>query len=122
SLMLSDASPYKRFEALEHYTTLADTETDVLNLVRVLESDSDPIVRHEAAAQLLRVETSKPLLTANVRHVIRDALIKTIREDGSVIVRHEAMEALAYVGEDDALFVLESLLDDPNMDIKCTAR
>lgn len=121
-MLLRDPSVFTRFEVLEQFAKIVDEESDVVILQSLLAHDPDPIVRHEAAAQLLQVETNKPELTASLRNQIQQALMKSVREDESVIVRHEAMEALAYVGDESALRVLGDLADDANTDIKCTAR
>jgi HEAT repeat protein len=120
--ILNEGSAYERFEVLEHYGKLAEDESDVLHLLAVLQDDKDPIVRHEAAAQLLKLETTKPSVTARVRERMCEALRGSIRNDPSVIVRHEAMEALAYIGNEENLSVLQSLIEDPNSDIQFTAR
>ena len=119
--LLHDPAAFARFEILEHYTDFVESEEDIGPLQEVLTLDPDPIVRHEAAAQLLKIETKRPELTANLKQQIQSALVKSIHEDSSVIVRHEAMEALAYIGNEDALPILQGLVNDSNSDIKCTA-
>jgi HEAT repeat protein len=120
--VLTSGSAYQRFEALEHYTSAADNASDVSNLIRILKNDTDPIVRHEAAAQMLRLETINPSVTANMHKVICDALVQAILTDPSIIVKHEAMEALSYVGDSSALEIFERLVDNPNCDIQSTAK
>jgi len=120
--LLEAKAAFTRFEILEHYADFADAEADIFPLQKVLAQDPDPIVRHEAAAQLLKIETKKPGLTVNLRPQIQAALIKSVCEDNSVIVRHESMEALAYIGDRGAMSVLESLVGHANADINCTAK
>src|SRR5437867_10558253 len=120
--LLRDKSAFTRFEILEQYAMIADDADDIIPIQRALAEDPDPIVRHEAAAQLLKIETSKPELSEGLKRQIQNALLKSVLKDQSVIVRHEAMEALAYIGDESALPILENLIDDANTDIKCTAR
>lgn len=119
--ILREGSAYERFEALEHFTALISNEADVLHLITILHNDDDPIVRHEAAAQLLRAETIKPDATGDMRAIICAALVKALEKDSSIIVQHEALEALAYIGDAETLRVLDSFRNSPNPDIRSAA-
>ena len=55
-ILLDEVNSFKRFEILEHYTKYSNDSSDVLFLLNLIISDPDPMVRHEVAAQLLRLE------------------------------------------------------------------
>src|SRR6266404_3744554 len=73
--ILGNGSSYERFEALEHYVAVANNEIDVLFLIEMLQNDGDPMLRHEAAAQLLRLDAINPRLTANHHSLMCNALV-----------------------------------------------
>ncbi len=119
---LSDKSSFKRFGVLEDYAIIADSEDDIDRMLRIAEYDPDPIVRHEAIAELVHLEIKKPSLTTRFRYKIQEYLIRRIHHDKSVVVRHEAIEALAYFGDEKSVIVLQNFLKGLNSDIRCSAQ
>jgi HEAT repeat protein len=110
-----------RFEVLERFVDHVNCEEDVRLIVSLLESDSDPCVRHEAAAQLYRIEETKPHLMNGVReHAVATLLDKALTDE-STVVRHESIEVLGYIGDRDALPHLAELAKNNNLDIRSTA-
>lgn len=110
-----------RFEVLERFYTILDCEDDVRFVIDVLLSDCDPCVRHEAAAQLFRIEEQRPHLMKGVKRQAIDALLDRAHRDESTVVRHESIEALGYLGDENALRSLEALALDRDLDIRSTA-
>lgn len=119
--MLEAPDPSIRFEMLEKFSDLADCEDDVRSMLKLLESDLDPCVRHEAAAQIYRIEERNPHLMANLRDQAIATLIDKAWNDESAVVRHESIEVLGYVGDRRSLKDLSELATDTNLDISSTA-
>ena len=113
--------PSIRFEVLERFPELADCESDIQFLIDILQNDHDPCVRHEAAAQLYRIEEKKPQLMANLRPRVVSALFERAWNDESVVVRHESIEVLGYIADEQSLDALRRLTTDVNLDISSTA-
>ncbi len=86
-------------------------------LIRILNEDEDPVVRHEAAFAL-GLLTQRELIPGveAVRALCRSAL-----EDRSILVRHESTEALDAFSGPLVHETLEKLRDDPAEDVKATA-
>src|SRR5690242_11536035 len=61
-------------------------------LVRVLELDPDPIVRHEAAFALYKLNKKGQI----AGKIALQALCKSARSDISTVARHEAAESLGF--------------------------
>jgi HEAT repeat protein len=119
--MLKASDPAIRFEILERFSDLADCEDDVHSIINVLENDGDPCVRHEAAAQLFRIEEKKPHLMTNLKQRAIAALWDKAWNDESTVVRHESIEVLGYIGGEESLENLTALAMDENLDIRSTA-
>lgn len=119
--MLETAEPSIRFEILERFSDLADCEDDVRSMLKLLETDVDPCVRHEAAAQIYRIEEKKPHLMTNLRDQAIATLIDKAWNDESTVVRHESIEVLGYLGDERSLKDLSELSTDKNLDISSTA-
>lgn len=119
--MLEATDPSIRFEVLERFSDLADCEDDVRSMIHLLENDADPCVRHEAAAQLFRIEEKKPHLMNSLRQRAIAALLDKAWNDESTVVRHESIEVLGYIGDEDCLKSLTKLAMDENVDIRSTA-
>jgi HEAT repeat protein len=119
--MLKAADPSIRFEVLERFSDLADCEDDVRSMINLLENDGDPCVRHEAAAQLIRIEEKKPHLMTNLRQRAIAALLERALNDESTVVRHESIEVLGYIGDERSLQNLTELAMEENLDIRSTA-
>jgi|ERR1041385_551529 HEAT repeat protein len=119
--MLEGAEPSIRFEILERFSDLADCENDVRTMLKLLETDADPCVRHEAAAQIYRIEEKKPQLMTNLREQAIATLIDKAWNDESTVVRHESIEVLGYLGDERSLKDLSELATDKNLDISSTA-
>ena len=87
-------------------------------LVRVLEEDPNPIVRHEAAFSLGSLHWGvKQLSTGSV-----DKLCDAALHDASDVVRHEAAEVLGHLRLPYVRGTLEQLLHDSSGDVVETAR
>lgn len=86
-------------------------EDKVVHIARVLKSDENELVRHEAAFSLGQMcySSSIPPLT--------DATLN----DPSMFVRHEAAIALGVIGSMDAVPVLERALNDPDKPVSDSA-
>jgi HEAT repeat protein len=113
--------PSIRFELLEKFSDLASCEDDVRSLIELLENDPDPCVRHEAAAQLYRLEERKPRLMINLREKAVASLLDKACNDESTVVRHESIEVLGYVGGEECLDNLRQLATNEDLDIRSTA-
>jgi hypothetical protein len=116
AFILSDEKDFKRFELLEQYIQFASEEGDVLFLLKVLRKDQSSIVRHEAAAQLLKIEQRKPELIRNLKDKVIDALLVVVMNDKSLVAKHESVEALSYIGDNTVLPVFNKLLDSLDKD------
>ena len=86
-------------------------EDKVSFIAKVLKSDSDELVRHEAAFSLGQMGYS-----SGIKH-LNDAT----RNDSSMFVRHEAAIALGVIGSKDANDTLEAALNDPEKSVADSA-
>ena len=86
-------------------------ELVVPQLCKVLNEDSSPLTRHEAAFTLgqLGYRSAVP------------ALITAMRTDPSPIVRHESAVALSSIGDDLAIPELEKAIEDSDEDVSNSA-
>lgn len=110
-------------DRLDRVTQLLRTEHNVdpstaTELIATLASDSDPIVRHEAAFVLGHC----CVLPESTIAEIRAALAPAAHNDSSVVVRHEATESLGHFQHSDVREVLEELCDSCDIDVAATAR
>jgi len=121
-ILQSDEPAFIRFELLEALVDYADGEEDVRLMLSILRHDKDPMIRHEVAAQLLRLEQTKPELMYLLKKTILALLKETVVNDESVIVKHEALEAIGYIGEQEELNFLLSYTRDLNEDIRTTSQ
>jgi hypothetical protein len=121
NILKNEQDPSIRFEVLEKFFEYIYSEEDVLFLMGLLIHDSDPCVRHKAAAQLFRVEEKESPLTVNLKSKIIQALVDRAFHDKSTVVRHESIEALGYLGDKSALDSLKILMGDENLDVSSTA-
>ncbi len=119
--ILRNCPAYQRLELLEYCAEQAATTEEVQQILSVFEGDADPIVRHEAVAQLLRIERNRPHLIAPIQELVRVALVKGI-QDKSVVVRHEVLETLAYFGDESTLAILQNSIGDTEPDVSSTAK
>jgi len=116
------SNDFEVFELLEKFADVAQSKNDVMLLVDFLERNQNPIVRHEAAAQLLELARDKPMLMKRVKQKVLEALMKRASDDANVTSRHEAIEVLGYLGDEKAIPVLRPNLNHENEDIRYTAR
>jgi HEAT repeat protein len=87
-------------------------------IIRVLEQDPDPIVRHEAGFALFKLY-ERGVISGD-RAV--QALCRSALEDTSTVVHHEAAESLGFFRHPQSFQTLQGLLQDPNIDVSATAR
>ena len=97
----------ERIQAAFHLEN-ATKDENILKLVKGLETDPSPIVRHEFAFSL--GETAHPKIAG-------PALQKAAKSDPNVFVRHESILALATLGKDEFLPFIQQFLDDPVLEI-----
>lgn len=83
----------------------------VESISRVLESDKNALVRHEAAFSLGQL--GYPAATA--------ALSNAVKSDPSYFVRHEAAVALGVIGSEDARETLTEALKDESVEVRESA-
>ena len=83
----------------------------VESISRVLESDKNALVRHEAAFSLGQL--GYPAATA--------ALSNAVKSDPSYFVRHEAAVALGVIGSEDARETLNEALKDESVELRESA-
>ena len=83
----------------------------VESISRVLESDNNALVRHEAAFSLGQL--GYPAATA--------ALSNAVKSDPSYFVRHEAAVALGVIGSEDARETLNEALKDESEEVRESA-
>ena len=86
-------------------------ESVVPALCKVLQEDSSPLTRHEAAFTLgqLGLKSGAP------------ALVQAMLDDESAIVRHESAVALSSLGDQNALPQLEKAIADKDEDVRNSA-
>ena len=121
NILTKEENPMIRFEVLEKFYKIVSTENDINLIIEILINDTDPCVRHEAAAQLFRIEEKKSELFKPLKRKAIDALFDRAYNDISTVVRHESIEALGYLAEKDHLTQLEKLIISEDIDIKSTA-
>ena len=122
NVIKSSKDDYIIFELIEQFADLADSSDDLMFLLDFLEHHENSIVRHEVAAQLAEIRIKKPHIFANMDELIIGTLVKCAVNDKSITARHEAIEALGYIGNDKILNTLERLMQDPEEDIRLTAK
>lgn len=83
----------------------------VESISRVLESDNNALVRHEAAFSLGQL--GYPAATAS--------LSNAVKSDPSYFVRHEAAVALGIIGSEDARETLNEALKDESEEVRESA-
>lgn len=103
-LLDHSTSKEERIQASFHLES-AKEDSSIHALVKALETEPSPIVRHEIAFAL--GETAHPKLAA-------PALMKAVEKDKNVFVRHEAVLALATLGKEEFIPFIEKFLDDPS--------
>lgn len=122
-ILKTESDSFKRFEILEHYSKYSKDPEDILFLLKLLIVDPDPMVRHEIAAQLLRLEMFRSDISKRHRKEILSAFKERIKNDTSIIVKHECLEALGYIGEKSDLEYLSNIInEESNEDIVSTAK
>lgn len=120
--VLCNYPAFARLELLDYCAMQITAPEQIEEILRVVKEDTDPIVRHEAVAQLVRLKREKGnLFTKRVDERIR-AMFLAALDDNSVVVRHEILEALAYFGDATILETLRHHADDAEPDIRHTAR
>lgn len=100
-------SKEERIQAAFHLEN-ATKDENIQKLVKALQTDPSPIVRHEFAFSL--GETASMDIAA-------PALMKAVEEDKNVFVRHEAILALATLGKEEFVPFIEKFLDDPEIEM-----
>ncbi len=86
-------------------------ERAVPTLCETLETDSSPLVRHEAAFALGQLEFKSAV----------PALLQAMASDDSVLVRHESAVALGSIGDEEARSGLVKRLEDLDEDVRLSA-
>lgn len=97
----------ERIQAAFHLENAKEDES-IKSLIKALETDPSPIVRHEIAFSL--GETAHPTLAA-------PALMKAVEFDKNVFVRHEAVLALATLGKPEFIPFIERFVNDPEIEM-----
>jgi deoxyhypusine monooxygenase len=105
------ATQEARIQAAFKLENIADDES-LAAMIKCLQTDPSPIVRHEAAFSL--GETACPKIAG-------PALVKAIKEDKDIFVRHEALLALGTLDFQEATEFIESLLSDKDHHISESA-
>jgi|ERR1035437_2601133 HEAT repeat protein len=113
-IILGGYPDFKRFEMMESFAKYADETTDVEFLVNVLRNDSSSVLRHEAAAQLLKIEQKKPWLINQLKDFVIESLLNVVMNDKSLVARHESVEALSYIGDKNVLKKLDEIIKTEN--------
>ena len=92
---------------------LADiaTELAVEEISKVLRTDVEPLVRHEAAFSLGQLGFTSAI----------EPLTNAVESDPSFFVRHEAAIALGVIGSEKARDVLNGALNDTNEEVRKSA-
>jgi HEAT repeat protein len=109
-IILGDYEDFKRFEMMESFSKYAEDSEDVKFLVKVLRNDKSSVVRHEAAAQLLKIEQKKPWIMESVKDFVIEELLNVVLYDVSIVARHESVEALSYIGDSRVLIKLDEII------------
>lgn len=111
---------YKKFIGLDEterfivVNNLSETDNDAARVLleRVLVSDKNIVVRHEAAFSLGCIGD----------HGSRISLRHAVFTDESILVRHEAAMALSEIGTEEDLEVLNQGLNDENAEVVSTCK
>lgn len=111
SIILGEGKDFQRFEMIENFVNYASEHEDVKFLVAILKNDKSSIIRHEAAAQLLKIEQKKPWLIDKLRSYVIEELLTVVLSDKSLVARHESAEALSYIGDKNVLETFENLIN-----------
>lgn len=109
NIILSNGENFRRFELIEHFIEFASEEDDVYFLLDILRNDMSSVIRHEAAAQLLKIEQKKPWLISAIRDKVIKHLLDVVMMDRSMVARHESAEALSYIGDGAVADKLEQM-------------
>ncbi|MGI0049097.1 MAG: HEAT repeat domain-containing protein [Nitrososphaera sp.] len=107
---------------LDHHDTVVRTravciladiagENAIKPIGRVLKSDDNALVRHEAAFSLGQLGYTGGIA----------ALADAVRSDPSLFVRHEAAVALGVIGSEDARKTLDAALKDESEEVRESA-
>lgn len=86
----------------------AKKDENLLKLVKALQTDPSPVVRHEFAFSLGETASMK---------IAAPALMKAVEEDKNLFVRHEAILALATLGKPEFIPFVKKFLDDPEIEM-----
>lgn len=97
----------ERIQAAFHLENATKNE-NIEKLVKALQTDPSPVVRHEFAFSL--GETASMDIAA-------PALMKAVEEDENLFVRHEAILALATLGKQEFIPFVKRFLDDPEVEM-----
>lgn len=117
-LVLNKSTPDSvRWFALLDLELEAQFEGEVENivecLIKVLKEDANPIVRHDAAYLLGKLQSLKAI----------NALCEAATTDKSPLVRHEATEILAFLPyTNETKSALQKSLNDPIREVRETAQ
>lgn len=112
SIIKNELKDFKRFEVIEHFSELVSEESDILLLLDILRNDTSSVVRHEAAAQLLKIEQKQPHLLSNLKDIVIKELLHVVVNDYSLVAKHESVEALSYIGNVDVIEKFNELIED----------
>ena len=85
-------------------------------LLEILQKDRSSVIRHEAAAQLLKIEQKKPWVMSDMKDKVIAELLSVIINDKSLVARHESIEALSYIGDDTVLPLLNKIIKSESSD------
>lgn len=120
-ILTFEKDPSIRFEVLEKFYSYVEDDNDINLIINILDDDPDPCVRHEAAAQLFRIELKKNDLLQNLKSKAIEILFRKATTDPSIVVQHESIEALAYLVGPEHLEQLRVFIDSNDLDIQSTA-
>ena len=110
-ILLEDPDPYIRIYCLKRLGQEGGGDSVREAIISCLRSDSDPIVRHEAAFWL--GEMGDPEAT--------QALAEAAVKDTSPLVRHECVEALGWIPTEASKKALQKALQDRDEAVRKTA-
>lgn len=113
-------TPSVRFRAIRGILEISDKEfgeTVESFLVTVIETDSDPVVRHEAAFTLGELMKEGKIVGV----IAVAALCGIIKNETSVLVLHEVAEALAHFNGSSVIATLNRLMEHVSVDVRATA-
>jgi HEAT repeat protein len=122
-VLKNSADAYVAFDLLGELADFADSRSDILLLLDYVENHRDPIVRHEASAQLAELWRKRPLLFRGISQRVIASLLRAARDDESSLARHEAIEALGFIGDASVIQSLRNLQEqEKNEDVNHTAK